>query len=185
MKNINLKISKLSCFKCTNNCILKVAVWFVGIFFFTATTSYSQESVKIFEINQLNSASSLKSTLPSYIKPEKILPLINNNISSVIIENGSIKFFGENALRADIDFRSVSSKIVRQPRFDNVEIATIRINRPSDLFSKINLANLGGFTKLKYVYIICSFQCSENQISNSLIFGEKDYLIIYTVENQS
>lgn len=185
MKNKDFKISKLSCFKFTNNCILKATVWFVGIVFLTATTSYAQESVEIVELNQLSTTSNLKTTLPSYIKPEIILPLIKDNVSSVKLENGTVKFFGEKALRAELDFRSASSKIVRQPRFDNVEIVTIRISNPSDLFSKINLTYLGGFTKLKYVYIICSFQCSESQIINSLIFGDKDYLIIYTVENQS
>jgi len=185
MKNIYLKIRKLSCFKFTYHCILKVTVCFVGILFLTATSSKAQESVEIVELNQLSITSNFKSALPSYIKPENILPLIKDNVSSVKFENGTIKFFGENALRAELDFRSVSSKIERQPKFDNIEIVTINISSPNDLFSKINLANLGGFTKLKYVYIICPFQCSESQISNSLIFDEKDYLIIYTVENQS
>ncbi len=101
------------------------------------------------------------------------------------MNGGVLKVRGEKPVRAYLDLNSLSKPISRNVAFDNVELVVINIENQSDLFSKINLDNLSGFTKLKYIQIVCRVDCNQNQISNALISSLKNYVIIYSVEKQS
>lgn len=151
----------------------------------TALHAQEREATTIYSVEQLSSEPTFRTTLPSFIKPENINPLIFDLKPSVYYANGTYKVKGDKPVRVYLDMNSVRNQISRVPDFDNVEMAIIKIESERDLFSRINLDNLAGFTKLKYVYIVCNVDCTESQVLNSINSSIKNYVIIYNVEKQS
>ncbi|MCR9183293.1 MAG: hypothetical protein NXH73_10235 [Flavobacteriaceae bacterium] len=162
---------------------------FLVFFSFLSSTSImnaqDKERIEMFSFEQLSQNSTTKSVLPNYLKPENIIPLITELKPSIKMEGGVFTIQGEKPVKAYLDIRSLKSPIPRNVVFDNVELVVINIENQSDLFSQINLDNLSGFTKLKYIQIVCRVDCNQNQISNALISSLKNYVIIYSVEKQS
>lgn len=179
LKKCMIKLAQLAVGKST-------LLLFLPVFFFSSTVfSQEKEPIEMYSINELTSQNNLKSSLPNYIKPENINPLIYDLKSSIYFTNGTYKIKGENPVRVYLDVNSAGKQISRVSDFDNIEIAIISIESERDLFSRINLENLSGFTKLKYVYIVCKIDCTESQVLNSLENSSKNYVIIYSVEKQS
>tara|TARA_R110002072_G_scaffold2867_5_gene22354 strand:+ start:15631 stop:16188 length:558 start_codon:yes stop_codon:yes gene_type:complete len=172
-KNSNFKLGRL------------VILVFFLILSSTFLNAQDKEGIEIYSIEQLSQNTTLRSVLPNYVKPENIIPLITELKPSIFLNGGVLKVRGEKPVRAYLDLNSLSKPISRNVAFDNVELVVINIENQSDLFSKINLDNLSGFTKLKYIQIVCRVDCNQNQISNALISSLKNYVIIYSVEKQS
>jgi hypothetical protein len=148
-------------------------------------SAQERENLEIYSLDQLTENTSFRSSLPNYIKPENINPLISQLKPSVYIKGGVVNIQGEKPVRAYLDINSLSRPIARNSAFDNVELVVITIENERDLSSRINLDNLSGFTKLKYIQIVCWVDCNQNQISTALISTIKNYVVIYSVEKQS
>lgn len=68
-------------------------------------------------------------------------------------------------VRADVQAGAVDKLKIHNPLFEQVELITIRINSPADLATVLDLSLIQGFTNLKYVRVLCSFECAAEQIS--------------------
>lgn len=178
---------KWSTMKTFNIKIEKTIVFVIVLTLFSATTIFAQErdQYELYSLEQITEGNNLRSALPSYIKPENINPLISELKPSIYMRGGVIQNQSENAVRAYLDLNSLNSTINRIPAYDNVELVVIYIENMSELSGRINLDNLSGFTKLKYVQIVCRVNCNQNQISNALISTAKNYVVIYSVEIES
>jgi|GEM_PF-3450404 len=164
---------------------LIILVFFSIFLSVSILNAQEREGIEIFSFEQLSQNSNLKSVLPNYVKPDNIIPLITDLKPSVFFNGGAFNIQGEKPVRAYLDLRSLQRPISRNAVFDNVELVIINIENQRDLFTQINLDNLSGFTKLKYIQIVCRVDCNQNQISNALISSIKNYVIIYSVEKQS
>lgn len=65
--------------------------------------------------------------------------------------------------------------------FNDVELITIYLNTVQDLNNKIDLTDANGFSKLKYVFIKCSFKCTEAQIKQ-FINSDPNIRVFYKIE---
>lgn len=172
------------------NSVKRNKVPFFMVLFFVLISSMvlsaqDKERIEIYSLDQITGNTSLKISLPNYIKPEKINPLISELKSSIYINNGVVNVQGEKPVKAYLDLSSLAKPISSNRAFDNVEIVVLTIENQRDLFSKINLDNLSAFTKLKYIHIVCRIDCNQNQITTALNSTSNNYVIIYSVEKQS
>lgn len=94
---------------------------------------------------------------------------------AVFINEGILTFSeGEVPVIAEVDIASITTLYQPEPSFASVEIIIFRLNGPSDLLSVIDPGALTGFTSLKYLYFLCSFDvcpgynqsqsCAENTL---------------------
>ncbi len=151
---------------------------------FTSTTLSAQDKLEIIEFSQLSSTNSSKQNQNANTDSNKIKSLIIDLHPSVYLERGKVNFYDEKPTTAFFDVEALNTPLKNESRFNSVEFVSIRINQAS-AFSRINLANLELFPNLKYVYFVCSVNCTENQIRGVLSGLKKNYTIIYRIENQS
>jgi hypothetical protein len=96
-------------------------------------------------------------------------------INNTIVANGELQPVCANVKSASIDqLRSDN------PLFSGVELIRIRLNSPADLNFILDLSNLPGFTKLKYVYFLCEFKCGIEDIQK-LFIPKSGITVIYMV----
>jgi hypothetical protein len=67
-------------------------------------------------------------------------------------------------VRADVTAASISMLSIENALYEQVELITIRLKNPADLSAKLDLSSIQGFTALKYVRILCSFECTPEQL---------------------
>ncbi len=77
---------------------------------------------------------------------------------------------GSTPVRADVKAGSISKLSIENPLFEQVELITIRINSQADLSAQLDLSTIQGFTGLKYVRLLCSFECTAEQL-NTIVTG--------------
>ncbi len=97
-------------------------------------------------------------------KPLRVESLINDIQTAVYIEINEAKTYGVKPVSL---FTSIKNfNFVPYQKFDkeNIEIVNIRISNFEDLKYSIDLENLKGFKKLKYVYIVSDIRCNETDI---------------------
>jgi len=78
----------------------------------------------------------------------------------------------------------LATTINRDVKFESVEFVSIRIDQQNAI-SGIDLSKLNVFPNLKYIYFACFADCNESQIQNRVSDLNKDYIIIYRLENKS
>ncbi|HNZ42632.1 MAG TPA: hypothetical protein PLI16_10440 [Bacteroidales bacterium] len=103
---------------------------------------------------------------------------------TICVENGTIKTFGNGpAVRLETDSKSFSSLYDADPIFDQVEIITVKLNNPDDMkVVPLNLQNLTGFTRLKYILFLCNMNCNPNSINKMFKATTQDgFEIFYQV----
>jgi hypothetical protein len=125
---------------------------------------YGQEIVEL--KNHLNQTKTSRNS--SISQESKYLKgLISDLNSSVIIKKGVINTYSKAPfIRTDIDALSINKLKESNPLFNDVELITIRIEKPEDLAISIDQSIINQFPKLKYVYFLCSFNCTSVQIEN-------------------
>lgn len=69
--------------------------------------------------------------------------------------------------------------------YNSVEVITITLGRISDLNNRLDLSRINGFTSLRYVYIKCLFDCTDQQINNYLLNADSVTTVFYKVVNPS
>jgi len=85
---------------------------------------------------------------------------------TLYIQQGVQKTFDQTPpVRINMDAQSVNKLSDTNPLFGQVELITIKIDSPTDLNISLNLSALPGFINLKYVYFLCSFNCSPEDIT--------------------
>ncbi|WP_188653716.1 hypothetical protein [Yeosuana aromativorans] len=97
-------------------------------------------------------------------------------------ENNFLKTSYDSGNLSKLTFEDAkSSNIVKNedPKYDQVELITIALENISDLKNSIDLSKDKNLKKLKYVYIKCYFNCSEDDIKK-FIQTDKNVRIFYS-----
>ncbi|WP_372754520.1 hypothetical protein [Mariniflexile sp.] len=103
---------------------------------------------------------------PTSYANDKIIKKNNNNKSSKLTFN---------------DSKSLGLLNQNNTDFNHIELVTIKLNSIQELNKKVDLTNANSFSNLKYVYIVCSFQCTESQIKE-FIRSNSNIRIFYKIE---
>ena len=62
------------------------------------------------------------------------------------------------------DAKSISVLNSGNPKYNKVQLITIKLNKSSDLNTKLDLSSLSGLSELKYIFIKCNFKCTADQL---------------------
>jgi hypothetical protein len=68
---------------------------------------------------------------------------------------------------------------------NSVEVITITLNRVSDLSNRFDVSRINGFRSLRYIYVKCLFDCTDQQISSFLLNADSVTTVFYKVVNPS
>lgn len=68
-------------------------------------------------------------------------------------------------VRADVKASSVSKLLIDNSLFSQVEIISVRLRSSSDLNFLLDLQRLTTFPKLKYLYFLCEFDCTTDDLT--------------------
>jgi hypothetical protein len=137
----------------------------LAVLFFMLCAAISLQAQGIQELNKMMADMKSSGNETLIAEAGHIQSLITDLQPTVYVGN-TTKASGETLpVRADVKAGSVAKLYLEDPLFEQVEMITIRINTPSDLATTIDLSAIQGFKSLKYVRILCSFECSAEQVS--------------------
>jgi hypothetical protein len=148
--------------------------------FFTSI-SYAQESIqRIYDENEqsINLRSSVN--IPD--------ELLHGKNPTIYIKDASIiNVTGDESPKVLKLLDATSSNILRNAnnQYNDVEVITITLNRISDLNLRFDLSSINGFNSLRYIYVKCMFDCTDQQIRDFLLNADSVTTIFYKVINQS
>jgi hypothetical protein len=108
--------------------------------------------------------------------------LVFNLHSSVIIQEGKVSTFSEAPfICVEVDAKSMAKLYEADLLFSHAELLTIRIDNPDDLKMSLDIANLKGFSGLKYINFLCSINCTAEQVSNLIKSSDSGIIVFYLV----
>jgi hypothetical protein len=102
---------------------------------------------------------------------------------AIYFNSGAIKTYGDAPVKLFTDIPSLNSLSNAEILKGEIEIIVIKINKTSEINSKIDLLKFSDFNKLKYIYILSSVSTSEQKIANMFINYNQQYSIFYKIEN--
>lgn len=87
--------------------------------------------------------------------------------TTVYISNNAVNHvYGEGKIKK-ITFNDTQSfNLLGANQYNTVELITINVSQASDLKTVLNLNKINNLESLKYVFIICYFECSAEQIAD-------------------
>lgn len=158
----------------------------------------------VFSISILNTkAQNSSSAIPTVIDVNKYISSLKtnntkmrmNSSNSQYIENlvfgiqpaiyfnsGAVKTYGDAPVKLFTDIPSLNSLSNTDILKDEIEIIVIKINKRSEINSKIDLLKFSDFSKLKYIYIISNVDTTEQNISNMFLNYNQQYSIFYKIQ---
>ncbi len=83
------------------------------------------------------------------------------------------------------DVSSLDFLYTHNPDFKQIEIISIKINNVSDLNQKLDMSKLSAFDQLKYIFLQCGFDCTEDQIQKFILNYKSNITIYYMVSKES
>ncbi|MCX7549418.1 hypothetical protein [Xanthomarina sp. F2636L] len=152
----------------------------LSIFF--SANSFAQENIqRIFdESSNNNSNLRISGSIPN--------ELLHGKNPTIYIENSSILNITGDESPKVLKLLDASSYSLLQDNnrlYNNVEVITITLNRLSDLNNRLDLSTINGFSSLRYVYVKCMFDCSDQQIRSFLLNADSVTTVFYKVVTQS
>jgi hypothetical protein len=108
--------------------------------------------------------------------------LISDLNASMSIKNGiATTYANPPFLSVNIDIQSFNKLEEVNPLISQVELLIIQINNPEDLKTVIDYANLTGFSNLKYVYFLCSVNCTPDQVNKLFKTANSKIVSLYLI----
>jgi hypothetical protein len=145
-------------------------------------TGLSTSAQEVIEMSEMLSSLKASPDLKSKNEAVQIQSLVHDLHSSVNIREGILSTYSEAPfICVDIDAQSISKISEANPLFGNAELLTIRINTQKDLNLLLNVTNLIGFSKLKYIFLLCSIDCTVEQISKLIKKSDTKIIVFYSV----
>lgn len=148
--------------------------------FFSANLLAQENIQRIFDDNSENSNLRTSVTIPDQ--------LLHGKNPTIYIENSRIiNVTGETSPKVLklLDGTSSGLLLDNNNLYSQVEVITITLNRASDLNNRLDLSRINGFPSLKYVYVKCLFECTDQQIRNFLLNTDSVTTVFYKVVNPS
>lgn len=101
---------------------------------------------------------------------------------TVYIDVDGIRAFGDSSpVSAKAEVGALSKLYTDDPLFSQVELLTIKLKSKANLATSLNLSTLNGFPNLKYIRILCEFNCSASQVESILSGTKSGVVICYVV----
>lgn len=100
----------------------------------------------------------------------------------------SNKFGNETLVKINIeDIQSLNVLFQNESKFKDVKLVTIVLNSQSDFNTLLDLSKIKDFSKLKYIYIKCMFNCNEQDIKKFIKTSNANnsVRIFYTIVSPS
>jgi hypothetical protein len=150
-----------------------------AIAFLYSISNYGQE---VSELKKYMDQSK-SSENPSIVQESKHLnELISDLNSSVLIKKGILNTYSNAPFtRAIIDAYSIHKIPASTAYFKDVELLIIRIEKPEDLSIAIDESIINQFSKLKYVYFLCSFNCTSVKIENLIKYKNTRIKFLHSI----
>jgi len=167
---------------------LKLPFYSLLLFFctsFLTINNLTAQENDIFEIQQSNENSKVSSKKETDRK--RFYDLAFNLYPTHYIENNALKSTydsGDPIKMTFVDAKSLIWLKNKSSKKDAVELLTISINDRNDFINRLDLSKNDGFKNLKYIFIKCSFNCSEKDIENFIQVQNK-VRIFYTIQKPS
>ena len=113
----------------------------------------------------------------------RVFSFMNDIHPAIYISSKGIEIYGDSPTCLFIDSKLINTTFYSNLEIKNIEFITIKINSLSDLNTTIDLTVFEPFPKLKYLYLIASIACNENDIIKLLKNKNRNlnHQIIYTI----
>jgi hypothetical protein len=146
----------------------------------------SAQKATAYELNEyLSQAANNKSSInlkSSQSTSNPLQVLAYDLVSTVIIENGEIKVFGEQPpIKAEIFYNSFQAIATTNTLFNEVELLVIKLDSEDQLNSSLDFSKIMGFNNLKYVYFLCPFNCSKSKIESVTKGLPSEITLLYSI----
>jgi hypothetical protein len=169
--------------------LLKKQVYFLLLFLSSLSisaqeTTTSANSSTILDEKAFIEALRVKdlSANSTYSRAKNLEDLLYNIQPSVYLYSGVVNSYGEKPKNLFTSITSLSGLTNPDILRNNIQIATIRIDNPSDLNSNIDLSAFDIFKNLKYIYIISTVNTTAQHISTMIQNNNEGYNVFYTIQ---
>lgn len=158
------------------------------LFSFSLTTISAQNGTSdapvILDVNAyISSLKDIERNYPSsFSNAKNVENLVYALQSSIYLNSGVVKTFGDNPKNIYTDLVSLNGISSTSISKSNIEIVIININTANDLNSKIDLSLFSSFYKLKFIYIVSRVNISSQNIAKMLVNYDDQYSIFYKIE---
>lgn len=168
--------------KFVNNCkfifsfkknIFQKNIFFVLFFLVTNFLSAQTQNVDSYLTSLENSGQS--STL------NHLNHLLYDLQSAVYANSGEIKIYDSQPTALFTDINSINSLNNSVSLKNDIEIATIKIEKSSDFNQSIDLNSFSGFEKLKYIFIISEIETNPSVFNNLIKNNTSKYILLYKI----
>jgi hypothetical protein len=166
-------------FKPKHRILLLVVFLFCG--FTVSAQSSSIKEVKSFlsDLKQKDQTARSRSSSSSDQNLEHLLYKLQ---PSVYFYSGTAKTYGENPNNLFTNISSLRGIANANFSKNNIEIVTIKIDKPSDLNTTIDLSQFQSFEKLKFIYILSNVPTTEQGISRLISNNNDTYGLFYQIQ---
>jgi hypothetical protein len=157
---------------------------FIGLFTILAVTlsGISSSAQEVKDFGKMLAAMKASPDVKLSTQASRLESLVFNLQPSVSIQEGIISTYGDAPfVCVDIDVRSVSRIKEANPLFSQAELITITINNQNEMKMFLDLTSLTGFPRLKYIYFLCSFECTNEQINKLINTADSQITVFYSV----
>jgi hypothetical protein len=108
--------------------------------------------------------------------------LVTQVQSSTYFYDGVAKNYGNNPKSFFTDIIGFNSLSNQDLAKTDIELMTIRVENKQDFQNKIDLRNVNNFPKLKFIYILATFDYDINDVSKVIINNNDSYVIVFKSE---
>jgi len=143
------------------------------------------ESYPIMEKRQFlsNLRTSEQTSRSTYSNAKHIEDLISKVQPSIYFNSGTVKTYGEKPVCLITNVQSLSRLNGASMLKNNIEMATVKIESPTDLNATIDLNIFTEFKNLKYIQIISAIPATELAINNMVRNNEGKYSVFFIIKN--
>lgn len=170
--------------KLANSKTAKINLGLILAFCFVLFTNYGYTQESTF-YKLPNNETELKSLLSenSNIDSGKVFDLIHKLPPMIYVEDNKIQMVTETnpTVLVLMNVQSFDFLHTKNLLYNKVEMITIHINQLSDLSIKMDFSKINGFDELKYIYIQCIVECTENQIKSMIVNSNPKNIVLFKV----
>ncbi|MGB7784702.1 MAG: hypothetical protein WBL27_01250 [Salinimicrobium sp.] len=108
--------------------------------------------------------------------------LVYDQQTTVLILPKGTKTFGEGAaLKAELDLSNLSSLEKSVSALKDIELMVLNLDEQTSLNRSYDFSALSSLNNLKYILVICSYQCDREQIENAFAGLPQEVLALYNI----
>lgn len=172
---------------------LKLLFILTLIFFYTGvfaqnTKAVQNEKIVVKELNSFLTSETTSGTArmassdAGTSNPQSLKDLVTQVQSSTYFYDGVVKNYGDNPKSLFTDINGFNSLNNQDLAKKDIELVTIRVENKQDFQNKIDLSNVSNFPKLKFIYILTTFDYDINSVSKLIINNNDSYVIVFKSE---